>query len=183
MQFTIPANTPDYKYGKTAFPLFCQWLAANGVDPAYVDGTQLLTVTNALISGTQRGFGVPFQVEVTVPMPKELEGQMVNLFFTDTSTTDDEAASLDDMAQWVSQLAKARKAAAEAKKMADEARDQILGRLKQLNKPYGAISGQRVVFAKSVPKSYFNKAACAADNPGLVEKYTEERPETRLEIL
>lgn len=182
MQFTIPANTPAATYGNDFEP-FCQWLALNGVDPAYIDGTQLLTVTDALISGTQRGFGVPFQVDVTAPMSPAMGASLMGIFFSDTSTTDDEAASLDDMAQWVSQLAKARKAAADAKKMADEARDQILGRLKQLNKPYGAIAGQRVVFAKSVPKSYFDKAACAAENPDIVAKYTEERLETRLEIL
>lgn len=182
MQFTIPANCPEAVWGNLFWP-FCNWLRANGVDPEYIDGTQLLTVTSALISGTQRGFGVPFQVDVTVPMPDMLGPELEAIFFTDTSTTDDEAASLDDMAQWVSQLAKARKAAADAKKMADEARDQILGRLRQLDKPYGSVAGQRVVFAKSVPKSYFDKAACAAENPDIVAKYTEERSETRLEIL
>jgi hypothetical protein len=181
MQFTIPANCPESVWGDMFWP-FCNWLQANGVDPAYIDGTQLLTVTDVLISGTAKPFG-PFQVDVTAPMSPAMGASLMGIFFSDTSTTDAEAVPMDDMAHLYQQLATARRAAADAKKSADEARDQILARLRESGKEYGAIAGQRVLYAKVIPKSYFNKAECAADNPGLIEKYTTERTETRLEIL
>lgn len=187
MQFTIPANTPAEKYEVTFTP-FCNWLRDNQIDPAYVDGTQLLTVTSGLISGTMHGFG-PFSRQVTVPMHPQLSQEMEAIFFGPVTEApsgqgiDHSAVALDDVAQLVRQLAEGREEAAAGKKKADEARDQILARLRESGKEYGSVQGQRVLHAKTVEKRQFQTEKFRTAHPELADEFTAMRAETRLEIL
>lgn len=186
MQFTIPAQTPAQTYGDLFNP-FCDWLRANQIDPEYVDGSQLLTVTSGMISGTMHGFG-PFSRMVTTPMPELLAAGLESVFFAgnghpSTQGQDADSAPMDDMAQLIKQLAEGRAKAAEGKKQADEARDQILARLRQSGKEYGSVAGQRVLHAKTLDKRVWNGTRFKADHPEMVEAYTDLRKETRLEIL
>jgi hypothetical protein len=180
MQLTI--TEPDRMatvVGVPTFDRFCSWLLANQVNPQQINGSQNITVTSVLISGTTV-FSTTFAVDVTVPMPEDLAQVLESVYHP---SEDPEATSLDDMAHLVKQLQDARAESKAAKEKEDEARDQILARIRERGGEYGTVAGQRVVHVKAIVTKRFKTVEFKKDHPDIAEQYTGESTSYRLETL
>lgn len=186
MQITIPGGTTLEALGNTWVPL-CEWLATNGVHPVKVKGTEPIIITDDAIHATWLSSGEGFKAQVTMPMTPELEYALTVAGFQPPEVAltdaDSEAAPLDDMAHLVKQLEEGRALEKAGKEKADEAKVQILARLREANREYGTVNGQRVLHAKTITKSQFRTVAFRNAHPDLCKQFTTEREETRLEIL
>lgn len=179
MQLTI--TEPDRMAtaaGVDTFDRFCSWLQANQVNPQQINGSENITVTSVMISGTTV-MSTTFAMDVTVPMPADLAQVLESVYHPSES----DVVAMDDMAHLVKQLQDARAEGKAAKEKEDEARDQILARLRERGGEYGTVAGQRVIRAKEVISNRFLTVQFKKDHPEMAEQYTSPSTSVRLETL